>query len=180
MHEFIANSDRCDICAGLDGKHFDVEDMMPGENAPPMHPNCRCSVAAYEDSEEYEAWLDHLANGGSTASWNSVQNRKNVVAHLEKSGIGGIIKTPQIGLQFFANSSIPTWTEKQLAKAARNWERRIVEHKDKLIHPEQYYPSWDDMTEEHRIGALKHWEHEIQVFEANIKQVEEELKKRKG
>lgn len=71
QYEFIANSDRCDICAGLDGKHFYVDDMMPGENAPPMHPNCRCSVAAYEDSEEYEAWLDYLANGGTTESWNN-------------------------------------------------------------------------------------------------------------
>jgi hypothetical protein len=45
--------------------------MMPGENAPPMHPHCRCSTAAYEDSAEYEAWLDYLANGGTTAEWNS-------------------------------------------------------------------------------------------------------------
>lgn len=69
QYEFIANIKRCDICAGLDGKHFKVSDMMPGENAPPMHPNCRCSVAAYEDSEEYEAWLDYLANGGTTSEW---------------------------------------------------------------------------------------------------------------
>lgn len=43
---------------------------MPGENASPMHPNCRCSASAYEDDAEYEAWLDYLANGGTTVSWN--------------------------------------------------------------------------------------------------------------
>lgn len=43
---------------------------MPGKNAPPMHPNCRCSIAAYEDSEEYEAWLDYLDKGGTTEEWN--------------------------------------------------------------------------------------------------------------
>ena len=32
--------------------------MLPGENAPPMHPRCRCSTAAYEDSAGYEKWLD--------------------------------------------------------------------------------------------------------------------------
>ena len=47
----------CPICARLNGKHFKVKDMQPGENAPPMHPNCRCSVAAYMDPDEFEEWL---------------------------------------------------------------------------------------------------------------------------
>lgn len=67
---FIANGDCCDICAGLNGKNFPVDKMMPGENAPPLHPHCRCSTAAYEDSDEYEAWLDYLDKGGTTAEWN--------------------------------------------------------------------------------------------------------------
>lgn len=51
MYEFITNSGCCDICQGLNGKHFKVEKMKPGENAPPMHPNCRCSVAALTNQE---------------------------------------------------------------------------------------------------------------------------------
>ena len=35
-----------------------------------MHPNCRCSIAAWMDSEEYEEWLDYLDNGGTTEEWN--------------------------------------------------------------------------------------------------------------
>lgn len=75
FYEFICNHNAskqgtCSICLGLNGKHFKVADMMPGTNAPPMHPNCRCSTAAWEDDEEYEAWLDFLANGGSTEEWN--------------------------------------------------------------------------------------------------------------
>lgn len=69
-YEFIANSKCCDACQTLDGKHFKVKDMMIGENAPPVHPNCRCSVAAWEDDEEYEAWLDYLSKGGTTEEWN--------------------------------------------------------------------------------------------------------------
>ena len=38
-----------------------------------MHPNCRCSTAAYEDSKEYEAWLDFIANGGTTEEWNALK-----------------------------------------------------------------------------------------------------------
>ena len=70
-YEFIVNSGCCSVCQGLSGKRFRVEKMMPGENAPPMHPHCRCSTAAYEDSKEYEAWLDYLANGGTTEEWNA-------------------------------------------------------------------------------------------------------------
>ena len=75
MYEFIANVNpskhgTCEICRGLDGKKFKVIDMMPGENAPPMHPHCRCSTAAYEDSKEYEEWLDFLDKGGTTEEWN--------------------------------------------------------------------------------------------------------------
>ena len=71
LYEFIANSGCCDICQSKDGKHFKVENMMPGENAAPMHPHCRCSVAPWEDSEEYEAWLDYLDKGGTTEQWNA-------------------------------------------------------------------------------------------------------------
>lgn len=69
-YEFIANSGCCEICQALNGKHFKVKDMTPGLNAPPMHPRCRCSTAAYSDDTEYEAWLDYLDKGGSTAEWN--------------------------------------------------------------------------------------------------------------
>ena len=58
-YEYIAcgKSDVCDICKALDGKHFKVKDMMVGENAPPMHPMCHCSVAAHMDTGEEEEWL---------------------------------------------------------------------------------------------------------------------------
>jgi hypothetical protein len=78
QYTFHANGGCCPICNGLDGKHFDVEDMMPGKNAPPMHPNCRCSTSAYEDSDEYEAWLDHLEQGGTTEEWEKQKANKQI------------------------------------------------------------------------------------------------------
>ena len=64
-YEYIACglADCCDICRALDGKHFKVSKMVPGENAPPMHPNCHCATAPHSDRKEYEKWLDGLANG---------------------------------------------------------------------------------------------------------------------
>lgn len=74
-YTFIVNGGCCDICAGLDGKHFEVAKMMPGTNAPPMHPHCRCSTAAYENSAEYENWLDFLDKGGTTEEWNKLKTK---------------------------------------------------------------------------------------------------------
>jgi len=52
-YEFLAlGSSACEICRALDGKHFKVKDMLAGENAPPMHPNCRCSTAPYYGDED--------------------------------------------------------------------------------------------------------------------------------
>lgn len=73
-YTFHANRGCCSACADLDGKHFKIKDMMPGKNAPPMHPNCRCSVSAYEDDTEYEAWLDFLDKGGTTEGWGARRN----------------------------------------------------------------------------------------------------------
>ena len=67
MYMFITNSKCCDACQALNGKHFKVKDMMPGENAPPLHPNCRCSTAAYFDRKEYDEWLESLSKGEKSA-----------------------------------------------------------------------------------------------------------------
>ena len=48
----------CPVCAALDtGEPISIEDLMPGETAPPVHPNCRCSVAAWMDREQMEKEL---------------------------------------------------------------------------------------------------------------------------
>lgn len=91
QYMFIVNGGCCDICEEIKGKIYDVKDMQPGENAPPMHPHCRCSIAAYEDSKEYEAWLDFLYKGGTTAEWNK-SGKEKWLKSLEKSGQGSTIK----------------------------------------------------------------------------------------
>ena len=60
-YEFIAEPDACPVCADLDGKIFKVSEMQSGENANPMHPNCRCSTAAHMDRK---AWEDDLTARG--------------------------------------------------------------------------------------------------------------------
>lgn len=108
MFMFIANSGCCPDCQRLNGKTFRVSKMMPGENAAPLHPNCRCSVAAHEDSEEYEQWLEFLSNGGSSKDWNNFRKSANV---LEKSGNNGTIE-----LQADINKMITPYEKKVLDK----------------------------------------------------------------
>lgn len=105
-YEFIANSGCCSTCLGLNGKHFKVEKMMPGENAAPLHPNCRCSVAAYMDNGDYEEWLDYLDKGGSSESWQKLKNR---VSQIEKNP-GKILEKPyNSGIITLNNKSVREW-----------------------------------------------------------------------
>mgnify|MGYP002639552328 CR=1 FL=1 len=177
-YTFIANSGCCDICQSLNGKHFKVAKMIPGENAAPMHPHCRCSVAAYEDSEEYEAWLDYLDKGGSTEEWNAsgkAEWQKKSEKLLEKTGNSSIIK---LSMQYFANKGITKQKDKQLQKSIDSWYDRISEHEDRIQNPQKYAKFWYDMTDIQRSGLIKHWKKEIDTFKKDISEAEEELKNR--
>jgi phage putative head morphogenesis protein, SPP1 gp7 family len=48
-YEYMATleSHTCEICRALDGKVFDVEKQIAGENYPLIHPNCRCTTAPW-------------------------------------------------------------------------------------------------------------------------------------
>lgn len=66
----------CDKCKAIDGKIFKVKDMMPGTNAPPMHPRCHCATAPYWDEEMFEAWLE-ADTDLEFAEWNKLKKKKD-------------------------------------------------------------------------------------------------------
>ncbi|MCI1958844.1 MAG: minor capsid protein [Clostridia bacterium] len=41
----------CEMCAPMDGKVFDMKDFEMSVNAPPLHPNCRCTTVPYFNDE---------------------------------------------------------------------------------------------------------------------------------
>ena len=58
-YQFLAlGKNPCTICQSMNGKVFKVKNMAPGVNAPPMHPGCECTTAAYVDREAFDRWLD--------------------------------------------------------------------------------------------------------------------------
>lgn len=65
-YRFLATLDNktSEICQELDRKEFPVEKATPGENLPPMHPNCRSTTeAVFED--EIESYRTARASDGS-------------------------------------------------------------------------------------------------------------------
>lgn len=58
-YEFMTTNAQgpCDVCKKLNGKIFKVEDMLPGKNAPPMHPRCHCCTAPHWDEAKFQAYL---------------------------------------------------------------------------------------------------------------------------
>lgn len=50
----IAESNACSICLSLSGKPFKLADLKSGSNAPPLHPNCRCSIVPVMDDKDWE------------------------------------------------------------------------------------------------------------------------------
>ena len=63
-YEYMAHTGCCEICAAMNGKVFKVKKMIVGDNAPPMHPNCRCGTVPHMDMEAYEEWLDGYKDHG--------------------------------------------------------------------------------------------------------------------
>ena len=62
-YEFLATLDNetCSICGKLDKKVFKISKACVGTNCPPMHNECRCTIAPYYDDE-----FSDLFDKGST------------------------------------------------------------------------------------------------------------------
>lgn len=96
-YEYIAEPKACDICRPLSGKVFKVSKMIPGENAAPLHPYCRCSTVAHysKSQEEYEGTLREGAEAKSISlDMDSLQyfarnDRKELEARIADGTVDG-------------------------------------------------------------------------------------------
>ena len=128
-YEFMAVNPRaCPICRELDGQIFKVKDMKPGENAPPIHPNCHCTTAPRVNDTEYDMWLSWVEQGGTTAEWDEMSplKRHNWYNHL----LNSLPKTtPQTAPQpkAFDPNNIQ-WTQE--GKQVKDWcEHEKIEYR---------------------------------------------------
>lgn len=161
-YEFIVNSGCCPICEGLKGKHFKVEKMMPGENAPPMHPHCRCSTAAWSDRKEYDEWLDFLDKGGTTEEWEKLKAQKINTSLTNDASKSGKIKLDsnrfKISTQFFASKE--KQFGKKVGKHAKDYglDPSKAEDREKFL---RIIGDVKDNAEEIRIGFWRGQENEV-------------------
>ena len=51
QYTFITNPNCCNECRALNGKHFSLQKDKRAGRIPPIHPNCRCTTAAYVDED---------------------------------------------------------------------------------------------------------------------------------
>lgn len=119
----------CEFCTALNGKHFKVKDFLPGDNAPPMHPHCRCSTAPWVDEKTYNDWLDAKADGtfsGGLDDW------KDALRFGRGSGSSDIKagETKHIGNVNFSDKSrvlkILAAAERKFAGADVEWDVTIT------------------------------------------------------
>lgn len=89
-YEFLAEPTACSICRAMDGKVFPVKKMLPGDNAPPLHPNCRCSTAAYMGEDDFQDWLARVSGNPDDikllagAKDGKISQRKNVLSGAKR------------------------------------------------------------------------------------------------
>ena len=57
--EYVATLEAhtCATCGSLDGKVFTLKEVAAGMTAPPMHPNCRCTLVPYFEDEKGRRWM---------------------------------------------------------------------------------------------------------------------------
>lgn len=110
QYEFVATLDdrTSEICQDMDGKVFDLKDMKPGVNAPPMHCYCRSTTVPYFDDAKdkgraardkktgkttfvpadmrYDDWqIVYVNEAASYDEWK--QGKENFAHHDLKNGI---------------------------------------------------------------------------------------------
>lgn len=75
----IAEASACSICLPLNGKLVELKDMEPGVSAPPIHPNCRCSIVpAFEDKD----WDNSLDRRGIKSLEDSKSDEAAFIKHI--------------------------------------------------------------------------------------------------
>ena len=83
----------CPICSSLDEEVFDIDRSEIGANLPPLHPFCRCSIAAFVDDPVQDVFLKekerHYAKDVENQSSNSLKRgiinyTKRIAEHEDK------------------------------------------------------------------------------------------------
>ena len=106
----------CSVCKELNGKVFKVKDMMPGENAPPLHPNCHCTTAPHWDREEFDRYI----NSDTDLSFADWKNRHKLGSGNDSTINSKPPKPVRVG-------KLNDMSESNIRKVLMDWESKIID-----------------------------------------------------
>ena len=81
-------------------------------------------------------------------------------------------------LQLFAEKAIENQTSAQIRKGIRSLNKDLELHLKKIENPEDYCSDWNSRNERAKEGLIKHWLHEVKIFNESIQNRVNELEKR--
>lgn len=133
QYQFLALGGKpCNDCADLDSRVFPVKEMMPGVNAPPMHPRCLCSTAPYWDEAKFQEWLDSGA-AADGVPWAEFEEGKD----LQPEGARAIMNVDTGGQR---NESPLTNAQIEVCFA---YAEQLGMPREKMSYSERYWTSYN-------------------------------------
>lgn len=136
---FMATLDNrtSEICAEMDGKIFDVKDGIPGDNMPPLHPNCRSTIVPYFKGYEPETRLYRDPETGRNGYTYNVPytDWKQTLPPVRRESP----KTRSTGGETVKNNKTTNVRKKAVASSTK--EKSISVYTGKLLHNDKRFRS---------------------------------------
>ena len=138
QYKFMALGSACEICAAINGDVFDVEDAEPGLNMPPMHPNCMCSTAPYEDTSDFDNWLNGIDEHGLTfEEWKSKYLEHDETTFVSEKDYSGddmselrAVNRSLVNTKAYHDKFDKVQIGKKAREAAYQTAMKMLEHRD--------------------------------------------------
>ena len=141
--QIIANPDCCKKCQAINGEHFPLPKLASGENPPPMHPNCRCSIAPYEARDEdsdkdfdeaaFDEWSDtYDEHGLSWEDWKRQRDNQIPIANQSDRNVSQKERGVKIPITEQAPSKVrvikPDGYSEEIAHTTRAIREQLLIH----------------------------------------------------
>lgn len=96
--EIMTELKACQICQPFNGKIFKVSELVPALNAPPFHPNCRCTTVPHFRKDVKHGIQDYEKNDKTISKYNTQKLFSDVSNAWGEIGRGGLSKEQLVGL----------------------------------------------------------------------------------
>jgi SPP1 gp7 family putative phage head morphogenesis protein len=96
--EIMTELKACKICQPFNGKIFKVSELVPALNAPPFHPNCRCTTVPHFKKDVKHEIQDYEKNDKTISKYNTQKLFSDVSNAWGEIGRGGLSKEQLVGL----------------------------------------------------------------------------------